>query len=142
MAKGDLMLQIAVEQSFSSAVHDVPDVWAVAIDFLDGDRTIVREIASEKDQGFFAMSNNDFQFGIFGLSDTVATDLWLASNDLRRPPVILHAPSHVPSPPIDGATVVLLRVRDFGFTITTSSAPGVALGRIIGSHAYLEEVKA
>ena len=43
MAKGDLMLQIAVEQLFSSAVQSFPEIWAVAVDFLDGDRTVVRE---------------------------------------------------------------------------------------------------
>lgn len=51
MAKGDMMLQIAVEQLFSSTVQSFPEIWTVAIDFLDGDRTIVREIASEKNQG-------------------------------------------------------------------------------------------
>ena len=29
MAKGSIMLQIAVEQIFSAPVHDVPEVWTV-----------------------------------------------------------------------------------------------------------------
>ena len=141
MAKGDLMLQIAVDQIFAAGVQEFPEIWAVAIDFLDGERTVVREIASEKNQAVYAMNNNAVEFGIFDFAPTVATDLWLAFNDLRRPPAILHAPSHVPSPPIDGARIVLLRVRDFGFAVTTPGGPGVAIGRRVGSHAYLAETR-
>ena len=141
MAKGSIMLQIAVEQLFSSAITNIPEIWAVALDSLDGDRTIVREIATEKNQGVYGMNSDTHEFGVLDFSPTAATDLWLGFPDLRRPPTILHAPSHVVSPPIDGARVVILRVRDFGFTITTPGAPGLSLGRRVGSHAYLDEVQ-
>jgi hypothetical protein len=141
MAKGPMMLQIAVEQLFSSAVMSVPEIWAVAVESLDGDRTIVREIATEKNQGVYAVNNDNFEFGILDLSPAAATDLWLVFPDLRRTPAILHAPSHVPSPPIDGARVAVLRVRDYGFTITTPGGPGLSLGRRVGSHAYLDEME-
>ena len=36
MAKGSIMLQIAVEQIFSAPVHDVPEVWTVVFATLDG----------------------------------------------------------------------------------------------------------
>jgi hypothetical protein len=142
MAKGNLMLQIAVEQILSPAVSYAPEIWAVALDSLDGDRTTVREIATEKSQFFYGENTDTAEFGPLEFSATAITDLWLGFPDLRRPPKILHAPSHVASPPIDGARVVILRVRDFGFGFTTPGATvEFMVGRRIGSHAYLEEVK-
>jgi len=35
------MLQIAVEQTFSAPVNDVPEIWAVVFAGLDGQRTVV-----------------------------------------------------------------------------------------------------
>jgi hypothetical protein len=111
------MLQIAVEQIFSAPVTNLPEVWAVALERLDGDRTTVREIATEKSQAAYLWAtDSDYESGEFALSDSALSDLWLVFGDLRRPPKILHAPSHVNSPPIDGAQLVLLRVR------TTASA--------------------
>src|SRR5438093_11461598 len=111
MAKGPIMLQIAVEQILSPAVTDAPEVWAVAIDFLDGQRTTVREIATEKSHQFYGWADEGHEFGTLDFAQSGLTDLWLVFPSLRRPPAILHAPSHVTSPPIDGATIVLLRVR-------------------------------
>ena len=71
------------------------------------------------------------------LPSTEETDVWLAFDDLRRPPAILHAPSHVPSPPIDGARLVLLRVRDFGVSVDQHAV--VSSIRRVGSHVYLDE---
>jgi hypothetical protein len=56
----------------------------------------------------------------------------------RRSPAILHAPSHVSSSPIDGARLVLLRVRDFGYSFDSHAR--FVLGRRVGSHAYADEV--
>ncbi|MBX3236821.1 MAG: hypothetical protein KF814_11765 [Nitrospiraceae bacterium] len=53
MAKGSMMLQIAVEQVLPTAVSSAPEIWAVAVDSLDGERTTVREIATEKSHQFF-----------------------------------------------------------------------------------------
>ena len=55
MAKGSIMMQIAVEQTFSGTVSNVPEVWTVVFAALDSQRTVVREIASEKNQGVFLM---------------------------------------------------------------------------------------
>jgi hypothetical protein len=139
MAKGSIMLQIAVEQTLSPAVSDAPEIWAVALDNLDGGSTTVREIATEKNQFFFGMAPSEYFFGPLDFSsESALTDLWLVFPELRRPPTILHAPSHVSSPPIDGARIVILRVRDFGFRF---DSPGTfVLGRRVGSHAYLDEV--
>lgn len=138
MAQGSIMLQIAVEQTFSALVNDVPDIWTVVFAALDGDRTVVREIASEKNHALLLVATQgNLIMPVLGISQDVATDVWLAFNDLRRPPTILHAPSHVPSPPIDGARLALLRVRDFGMT----ADPDVAISSIrrVGSHVYLDE---
>jgi hypothetical protein len=42
MAKGSIMLPIAVDRSSPPAVTSAPEIWAVALDSLDGDRTTVR----------------------------------------------------------------------------------------------------
>jgi hypothetical protein len=51
--------------------------------------------------------------------------------------LILHGPSHVPSPPVDGAALALLRVRDFGMTVDQHAK--ISTIRRIGSHVYLDE---
>ena len=138
MAKGSIMLQIAVEQTFSGTVSNVPEVWTVVIAALDSQRTVVREIASEKNQGVFLMgTQNNVILPAISISPDVATDVWLAFNDPRRPPLILHAPSHVPSPPINGAALVLLRVRDFGMAVDQHAV--ISTIRRVGSHVYLDE---
>jgi hypothetical protein len=138
MAKGSIMLQIAVEQIFSAPVHDVPEVWTVAIAFLDGQRSVVREIASEKSNAVMVLAAQDNVIvPALGISQDVATDVWLAFNDARRPPLILHGPSHVPSPPIDGAAVVLLRVRDYGMSVDQHAV--ISSNRRVGSHVYLDK---
>jgi hypothetical protein len=141
MAKGPIMLQIEVEQVFSAPVTTLPEVWSVALDSLDGNTAIVREVASEKSQGIYVFAtSSDAVSGDFEMTSSVMTDVWLVSNDLRRPPRIFHAPSHVPSPPTTGARIVLLRVRDFGFGV---GSPGVfSTIRRVGSHAYVDEVLA
>lgn len=141
MAKGPIMLQIEVEQIFSAPVTTLPEVWSVALESLDGNKAIVREIASEKSQGIYLFAtSSDFAAGDFEMTSSVMTDVWLVFNDLRRPPRIFHAPSHVSSPPTVGARIVLLRVRDFHFGV---DSPGVfSTIRRIGSHAYVDEVLA
>jgi hypothetical protein len=138
MAKGSIMLQIAVEQTFSGTVSNVPEVWTVVFAALDSQRTVVREIASEKNQGVFLMgTQNNVILPEFSISPDVATDVWLAFNDLQRPPLILHGPSHVSSPPVDGAALALLRVRDFG--MTADQHVTISTIRRVGSHVYLDE---
>jgi hypothetical protein len=104
---------------------------------LDGDTTVVREIASEKNQALFVIAaQNNVIVPAVAVSPDVATDVWLAF-DNRQHPAILHGPSHVDSPPMQGARLALLRVRDFGMSadphVVTSS------GRRVGSHVYLDE---
>ena len=128
MAKGSIMLQIAVEQTFSGTVFAA----------LDSQRTVVREIASGKNQGVFLVgTQNNVILPAISISPDVATDVWLAFNDLRRPPLILHGPSQVSSPPVDGATLALLRERDFG--MTADQHVTISTIRRVGSHVYLDE---
>lgn len=139
MAKGNFMLQIAVEQLLSPAVTSAPEIWAVAVDGLDGERTTVREIATEKSHQFYGWTTEEgHEFGELHFTMQALTDLWLAFPDLRRPPAILHAPSHVDSPPIDGARLAVLRVRDFGYAFDPPAQ--FVLGRRVGSHAYVSEI--
>lgn len=141
MARGSLMLQIAVEQSFAGMITDLPEVWAVALEPLDGNRTVVREIAGEKSQAIWLTATvNNFEPGDLSISDHALSDLWLVFNDLRRPPKIFHAPSHVNSPPVDGARLALLRVRDFSMRVNPPGA--IATLRRVSSHAYLDETAA
>jgi hypothetical protein len=138
MAKGSIMLQIAVEQTFATVVNDVPEIWTVVFASLDGQRTVVREIASEKSQALMVLAaQNNVIVPALGISQDVATDVWLAFNDLRRAPSILHGPSHVSSPAIDGAVLVLLRVRDFGMSVDQHVE--ISTIRRVGSHVYLDE---
>jgi hypothetical protein len=138
MAKGRIMLQIAVEQILAAPVTHLPEIWSVAVETLDGDRTIVREIATEKSQGIYIWtSDSDSVPGEFEMGSGALSDLWLVFGD-RRSPTILHAPSHVRSPPVNGAQLVLLRVRDWSFGI---SSPGLfSTVRRVSSHAYVDEV--
>ncbi len=137
MARGSIMLQIAVEQQLSAPATNLPEVWAVAIEYLDGGRTTVREIATEKSQAAYMWTTDPhYDYGQFAMSDNAVSDLWLVFGS-REPPKILHAPSHVVSPPIDHVAVALLRVRDYGFSV---SSPGVFVTRRwVQSHAYVDE---
>jgi hypothetical protein len=132
------MLQIEVEQTFASTITDLPEVWAVVLEPLDGDRTVVREIAGEKSHAIWLMGTvSNFEPGDLSISDHALSDLWLVFDDLRRPPKIFHAPSHVDSPPVDGARLALLRVRDFGMRVNPPAA--IATKRLVSSHAYVNE---
>ena len=133
MAKGKMMLQLAVEQVLGADVVSAPEIWAVAIDFLDGDTVTVRELATEK-IGLFS-GNGHLSPALAISSASGLTDLFLAFPDRLT---VLHAPSHVDSPPITGAQIVLLRVRDFGAAADPPAA--FIWGRRSGSHAYLDEV--
>lgn len=133
MAKGSLMLQLEVIQISAPGVS-VPEVWAVAVDSLDGDTTTVREIAAERigvfqGENLWATQEHSIE--------TAFTELFLVFSRAESPLKVFYAPSHVPSPPFAGAGLVILRVRDFGYEV---ESPGrLSVGRVIGAHAYLDE---
>ncbi|MDD5577736.1 MAG: hypothetical protein PHY16_00480 [Methylobacter sp.] len=139
MAKGSIMLQIEVEQIIQAEVSDAPSILVLALDDLDGDRTTVREIATEKNQFFYGRDiegASGFAWLDFS-SESAFTQMILVGGG--NPPVILHAPSHVSSPPLNGYTIAVLRIQDFGFSSPSGDFRFV-LGRRVGSHAYLDEV--
>jgi hypothetical protein len=70
---------------------------------------------TEKIHQFYGWADEGHEFGELQFMANALMDLWLVFPD-RRSPAILHAPSHVSSPPIDDARLVLLRVRDFGYS--------------------------
>lgn len=130
MAKGSLMLQLQVTEVFDIDVTTMPPLFALVLDTLDGDQTTVREISVEKVGGI--LSNT----GWGDMTDNAAAQLYLVFRD--RPLKIFYAPSHVPSPPFEGAGLAILQVRDYGLTVTPGAK--ASLGRQISAHAYLDEV--
>lgn len=135
MAKGSIMLQFEVTEVFTPEVTSVPPLYALVFDTLDGDKTTVREIAVEKIRGIAL----NLHTGSFDASDSGFALLYLVFADRNRPLKIFYAPSHVPSPQIEGAGMAILEVRDFGWTI---ASPGnISLVRHYGAHAYLDEVE-
>ncbi len=135
MAKGSIMLQFEVTEVFTPEVTSVPPLFALVFDTLDGDKTTVREIAVEKITSI-ALNGHT---GSYDASDNGFALLYLVFADRNRPLKIFYAPSHVPSPQVEGAGMAILQVRDFGLTI---QSPGtISVVRHYGAHAYLDEVE-
>ena len=80
MAKGSIMIQIAVEQILSPAVNYAPEIWAVAFESLDGDRTTVRELAT----GAATRSTNLASFTSHTLLSRIYGWLFLISADRQQ----------------------------------------------------------
>ncbi|ADE14545.1 hypothetical protein Nhal_1394 [Nitrosococcus halophilus Nc 4] len=135
MAKGSIMIQMEVAEFFDPTVTSVPWLFAHAFDTLDGDTTIVREIAAEKIGGV-AFNRHT---GSMDLTDGAYVKLFLIFAGQDRPLQSFHAPSHVPSPGIEGAGMAILEIEDPGYRI---DSPGtIAVGRLIGAHTYIDEVE-
>ena len=132
MAKGSIMLQLEVTEVFNTPeVTSVPQLFALVFDILDGDTTTIREIAVEKLGAMFA------NVGWGDITDNGFAQLFLVFADRNRPLKTFYAPSHVSSPPFEGAGMAILQVRDFGFTVNPGAE--VSFGRHYGAHAYLDE---
>jgi hypothetical protein len=50
---------------------------------------------------------------------------------------VLYGPSVVPSPPVSGPELVILRVFDIGFSVPPPRE--IFVGRLIQAHAYVDE---
>jgi hypothetical protein len=134
MAKGSIMLGIEVIQTVSPGALTIPEIWTVAFEPLDGDKTTVREIDAEKVQILSGSKLAEFETS----SEGSLTDVFLVFPDDRQPLKVLHGPSHVSSPQFAGARMVLLRVRDMGYTV---ASPGnLIITRGIHAHTYVDEV--
>lgn len=129
MARGSIMLQLQVVDFYAPNVSSIPALDALALDFLDRDKTTVREVAVEKIEGLASASS-----GIANTPPNAFARLRLFFRDGPKRPKIFLAPSHVPSPQFQGAGVVVLDVLDFGYENVKS------FQRLVGAHAYLDEV--
>lgn len=135
MAKGSIMIQMEMIDSFSPDVTSVPPLYAQAFDTLDGDTTTVREISAEK-AGGVAFNGHT---GSLDLADGPYAKLYLVFAEQGRPLQTFYAPSHVSSPQIKGAGMAILEVREGGYEIAAGGSISVFRG--IGTHAYIDEVE-
>jgi hypothetical protein len=135
MAKGSIMIQMEVIDSFGPDVTSFPVLFAHAFDTLDGNTTTVREISAERTGGIIFNKHT----GSLDLSDNAYAKLYLVFAEQRRPLQAFYAPSHVPSPPIKGAGMAILEVKEPGYEIAAGGS--IALTRAIGAHAYIDEVE-
>ena len=134
MAKGSVMLQLEVKQFFSSEVMAAPSIDALVFDTLDGDVSTVREIAVQKVAHITANQNVR---GLDTSSDSALAEVYLVSARGERPITLFYGPSHVPSPPVAGPEMVIMRVTDIGYT--TASPGKFVFGRVVQAHAYVDE---
>jgi hypothetical protein len=127
------MLGIEVIQTFATGVLNIPEIWTVVLEGLDGDRTTVREISAEKIQ----ILSGDHLANFATSTGHALADVFLVFDDREEPLKVLYAPSHVPSPTFDGARLVLLRVRDMGYHVPS---PGnLSTLRAVQAHTYVDE---
>ena len=134
MAKGRVMLQLEISQIFSSEISSVPPIEALVFDLLDGETTTVREIAAQKVAHLSAGSNVR---ALDTSSDNALTEVFLVSAQGEQPLTVFYGPSHVPSPPLVGPEMVILKVKDIGYSVVS---PGkLIFGRVIQAHTYLDE---
>lgn len=133
MAKGSLMLGIEVVQVVTTGVLNVPEIWSVVFEPLDGDRTTVREIATEKVENLSGSHLERFATS----TESAFTDVFLVSNDREKPLKVVHGPSFVPSPTFAGRRMVLLRVRDMGYQVVSPGS--LVMARGIHAHTYVDE---
>ncbi len=105
------MLGIEVVQTLSSGVLTIPEIWTVALEPLDGEKTTVREIDAEKVQILSGAKLGEFETS----SEGSLTDVFLVLPEDRRPLKVLHGPSRVSSPQFDGASKFLSKSRPSGW---------------------------
>jgi hypothetical protein len=134
MARGRIMLQLEVTQYLGEGVAVAPEVEALVFDSLDGGVSTVREIAFQK-LAFLGRGSN-VRLTQTTL-DRALTQVYLVSARGETPLTVLYGPSVVPSPPVSGPELVILRVFDIGFSVPPP--PEIFVGRLIQAHAYVDE---
>lgn len=136
MAKGRIMLQLEVAQNLSEGVAVAPPIEALVFDSLDGEVSTVREIAFQK-LAIFGRGS-DVQPTQLTL-DRALTEVFLVSAHGETPLTVFYGPSAVPSPPVTGPEMVILRVLDMGLSVPPPHE--ISVGRMIQAHAYIDESK-
>lgn len=134
MARGRIMLQLEVTQSFAEGVASVPPVDALVFDSLDGEVSTVREIASQK-IAFMNVGSNvrPAQTTL----DRALVEVFLVSARGETPLTVFYGPSVAPSPSVAGPEMVILRVFDLGYSVPPPRE--IFVGRIIQAHTYVDE---
>ncbi|SFD86235.1 hypothetical protein [Nitrosomonas sp. Nm166] len=132
MAQGSIMLQVSVIQDIAGPVTSIPPVTVMAFHFLSFDKTTVREITAEKTGGILAGGSN-MPIGYSG-SPFAVLRLFLRGGE----EVFFLAPSHVSSPQFE-AGFAILEIEELG--VTSIGSNEMNLSRLIGGHAYLDEVE-
>lgn len=132
MALGSTMLQLVVDQQLAGEVSSVGEIFAETFEILSLGTVTVREIALEKMGGVTeAKIASPIDFSNTGFATLRL--LFPSSKD----EVFFLSPSHVASPPVQGAILAILEVRDVGLT---SDGTDLNVGRRLGAHAYFDEV--
>jgi hypothetical protein len=129
------MIQFLTEQFTDSEVSEVYGIDDEAFLFLDPSRnTVVREIASQEVGGIVATKAPD---GLsIGFSSKALTELRLVQ-PRGDADAYFYAPSFNPSAPVKGFGLAILRVREFGISVTNDAR--LSVGRAIGAHAYVDQ---
>lgn len=132
MALGSTMLQLVVNQQLATEVSSVGQIVAEVFEILSLGTVTVREIALEK-MGGVAGANSAIPIDFSNTGFATLRLLFPGSKDK----VFFLSPSHVASPPVQGAILAILEVRDVGLT---SDGTNLQVARRLGAHAYLDEV--
>lgn len=137
MATTQLMIQLFTEQTYDESVIDVDPIEDEAYLLLDPSKnTVVCEIATEEYGGVLA-SGYASAFTIGFSPKAFALAAMISAKDGTE--TVLYAPSHVPSPPVEGIGLAILKVREVGIAIDSKS--GVfSVARAIGSHLYVDQI--
>jgi hypothetical protein len=125
------MLQLVADQEIDQEVSTIDPFFAEVFEFLSLGTVTVREIAIQKIGGI-AGKNAPIPVDF---SNTGFANLRLLFPSSKEE-VLFLAPSFVASPPVAGAGLAILEVRDVGIT---SDASNLNVFRRFGAHAYFDE---
>jgi hypothetical protein len=135
MATTTQMIQLFTEQIYDQLVTEVYPLEDEAYLVLDPDKnTVIREIATEEFGGILA-SGFPSALTIGFTSKAFALVALISARDGSE--TTFYAPSHVASPPVTGAGLAILKVREVG--VSVESKARLALVRGIGAHVYVDQ---
>jgi hypothetical protein len=137
MATTSFMIQLLTEEYYDPLVTEAYPIEEEAYLFLDPSKsTVIREIAFEQNGGIVA---SHFASALnVGFTNSPFTQVKLLPVK-GETETILYAPSHVPSPPINGMALAILRVTETGVVVDDGAK--LAVTRFIGAHAYVDQIE-
>jgi hypothetical protein len=135
MATTSQMIQLFTEQVYDQLVTEVYPLEDEAYLVLDPDKsTVIREIAAEQIGGILA-SGLPSALTIGFTNQAFALVALMSARDGSE--TAFYAPSHVASPPVTGAGLAVLKVRQVGVSVESKAI--LALTRGIGAHVYVDQ---